>query len=93
MPYTKLKQHGNFNIQYFYMCIKVATHACVKEYDVIDTKLYSCLSPLPKHEAGKSLVCQRKSSDIGSYASSLQLFCETILLLTIFQGSCHGVHQ
>ena len=35
---TKLKQNGNLKIQYLYASRYVATHACVKGCDVVDTK-------------------------------------------------------
>ena len=71
------------------------TYACVKECCVVDaTKkevVFVSITSTKTHEVGKFLICERKSSD--RYASSSQLFCEMILLSTIFQGSHHRFCQ
>ena len=54
------------------VCIKIAMHACVKEWDVVDTKKDFVSTSTKTYEVGESLVCERKPSD--RYASSLWLF-------------------
>ena len=54
----------------------------VLKCDVVDTKkevVFVSITSTETYEVGKSLVCERKSSD--GY--------EMILLTTIFQHSCH----
>ena len=51
-------------------------HACVKEYDVVNTKkevLFMFITATKIYEVGESLVCERKSSD--RYASLVPCSC------------------
>ena len=65
------------------------THAYVTECNVIDAKKELVFMSITSTKALKlaNLPFVKK---IGSFS---WLFCATILLSTIFQGSCHGFHQ